>query len=256
MKIYFIIPILLISLTYSCIKENVSEISNETSPNSNTKSTGSSSNDLLSDKKYKSMVIELAYVDGFKPSKIAINNFKSFLEARTHKPNGIIIQERTIESLNKTSYTIDDIIEIEENNRTLYNTNDQIVIWAFFSDGSSSKDSGSGTVLGTAYRNTSFVIFENTIHQLSNSAFDPSRSLLETTVITHEFGHILGLTDLGAEMQTDHEDKEHTKHCNVESCLMYWSAETGDGLSNLFGNSTAPTLDDQCIADLQANGGK
>ena len=67
---------------------------------------------------------------------------------------------------------------------------------------------------------------------------------------------IQNLTNLGAAMQTNHEDTEHPKHCNDEDCLMYWSAETGSGMENLIGVSTAPQLDSQCIADLQANGGK
>jgi predicted Zn-dependent protease len=65
-----------------------------------------------------------------------------------------------------------------------------------FIDGASASDSGNSYVLGTAYRNTSFVIYEKTIQSLSDSPFEP-RSLFETTVITHEFGHILGLTNLG-----------------------------------------------------------
>jgi hypothetical protein len=39
------------------------------------KATGSSSHDLLSGDIYKSMVIELVYVQGFEPSATAINNF-------------------------------------------------------------------------------------------------------------------------------------------------------------------------------------
>jgi predicted Zn-dependent protease len=77
-----------------------------------------------------------------------------------------------------------------------------------FIDGASASDSGNSYVLGTAYRNTSFVIYEKTIQSLSDSPFEPSRSLFETTVITHEFGHILGLTNLGllfkAAMKTQH----------------------------------------------------
>lgn len=222
----------------------------------NQKATGSSSNDLLSDNTFKRLVIELVYVEGLKPSQSSIDNFVSFLNARTFKPNGITVEMRAIASTGKTSYTNQDIIAIEDANRTKYNTSNQIAIWALFIDGASANTTNSGTVLGTAYRNTSFVIFEETIHDLSNSTFEPNRSVLETTVITHEFGHLLGLTNLGSNMVENHEDAEHTKHCNVESCLMYWAAESGSGLSNLMGASTAPQLDAKCIADLQANGGK
>jgi hypothetical protein len=55
-------------------------------------------------------------------------------------------------------------------------------------------------------------------------------------------------------MQTQHEDTENPKHCNVEECLMYYAATTGPNLMNLGG--TIPQLDTHCIADLQANGGK
>lgn len=256
MKKYLFIPVLCIAMIFSCTKENVNELNNQTQETSHKKATGSSSHDLLSDNTYKSLVIELVYVEGFKPTQTAINNFVSFLEDRTYKPNGITVNERAIESPGKERYSINDIINIEDENRTEFNSEDQITVWAFFTDGESDKNTDSGTILGTAYRNTSFVIYEKTIQNLSSGTFAPNKNLLETTVITHEFGHILGLTDLGADMQVNHEDPEHEKHCNNNDCLMYWSAETGEGLSNLFGSSNAPTLDSQCIADLQANGGK
>lgn len=252
LKIVFIILVLA-----ACSKDDVSQTKDETvNKFENKKTTGSSSNDLLSDVTFKSMVIELVYVEGFKPSQTAINNLVAFLNTRTYKPNGITVEARAIVSSGKSTYTNEDIIAIEDTNRTKYNTNNQIAVWAFFADGASANNTNSGTVLGTAYRNTSFVIYEATIQDLSNSAFEPNRAVLETTVITHEFGHILGLTNLGTNMIDNHEDKEHAKHCNVESCLMYWAAESGSGLSNLVGSNSAPQLDAKCIADLQANGGK
>ena len=78
---------------------------------------------------------------------------------------------------------------------------------------------------------------------------------METTVILHEFGHILGLTNFGAPQQSPHEDSANPKHCDVETCLMYYAATSGPSLMNNSGG-TVPQLDAQCIADLQANGGK
>ena len=222
----------------------------------NQKATGSSSHELLSDGRFKSIHIELVYAQGQEPSQSSIDNFVDFIENRTFKPNGITIETRSIASLGKTKYTIEDIVQIEETNRTRYNFDDQIALWVYFSDGSSSDDTDSTSVLGTAYRNTSFVIYEQTIQKLSDGAFAPNRELLETTVITHEFGHILGLTNFGTTMVENHEDAEHGKHCNNESCLMYWAVERGAGLANLTGASSAPELDTQCIADLRENGGK
>ncbi|WP_136480121.1 membrane metalloprotease [Cognatitamlana onchidii] len=219
----------------------------------NRQATGSSANDLLSDDTFTSIAIELVFVEGFEPTQTTIDNFVSFITARTFKPDGINIEKRVIPSPGQTSYTIEEIADIERKERTLYNAGKQIAIWALFLDGEADKNEGNQVVLGSAYWNTSFVIYEKTIHELSDSPFEPKRSVLETTVITHEFAHILGLTDLGSPMQTAHEDEENPKHCDVASCLMYWESEITTGP---FKKSEIPVLDDQCLADLRANGGK
>ncbi|WP_395051336.1 membrane metalloprotease [Flavobacterium sp.] len=237
-------------LFVSCSKEDDSS-GYIVNPNTNKQSTGSSSNDLLSDKKFKSMVVEVVYVDGFEPSATAINNLVAFLGARTYKPNGISVIKRAIPSPGKATFSVTEIAAIEDANRTKYNTSDQIAVWVFFVDGKSVLDTSTSAILGESYRNTSFVIFEKTVQGLSDSPLEPNRSLMETTIITHESGHILGLTNLGAPMQTNHEDTSHPKHCNLSSCLMYWASETGHSVSNI-----APQLDAQCLADLRANGGR
>ena len=255
-----VITLLMIGLflsVASCSKEDDSlDGPIAVNPYTNKQQTGSSANDLLSDKKFKSMIIEVVYVAGFEPSAQSVTNFVNFLNARTFKPGGITVIKRSIASPGSTSYTNEAIVSIEDANRTKYNTADQIAVWAFFVDGKSSKDTDNSVILGTAYRNTSFVIFEQTIQRLSDSPFEPARSLLETTVITHEFGHILGLTNLGTALQSNHEDTDHPKHCIEKTCLMFWSAELGGGINNMVSSGTAPQLDAQCIADLRANGGK
>ena len=222
----------------------------------NKQATGSSSNDLLSDENFKSMVIELVYVEGFEPSQPAINNFVSFLQAQTFKPNGISVEKRAIPSNGKNDLSIADIVAIEEANRSQYTSENKIAVWAFFTDGKAESDTSTNVTLGSAYRNTSFVIYEETITELSNRPFAPSRSLLESTAITHEFGHILGLVDLGAPLQSDHEDAANEKHCDVDNCLMFFTAETGAGVMDMVSGGIVPQLDAQCIADLQANGGR
>lgn len=260
MKRFISTIVLATILILGCSKEDASaEDNNQNSApnkNLNRQATGTSANDLLSDNTFKSMAIELVYVEGFEPSQTAVDNFISFLTNRTFKPNGITVAKRSIPSPGKDSFTIEEIADIEREARTKYNTDTEIAVWALFIDGKSANDSGNSVTLGSAYWNTSFVIYQETIQNLSNSPLEPNRSVLETTVINHELGHILGLTDLGSDMQEDHEDAEHPKHCNVEECLMYWSAETGAGIANMAGMNSAPQLDAFCLADLKANGGK
>lgn len=222
----------------------------------NQQAVGSSANDILSDNTFTRLSVEIVYVQGFEPSQTAVNNFINFLQQRTFKPDGISTTLTAIESPGNATYAIADVISLEETHRMNYNNDDEIVVWAFFADAPSDNDTNTGVVLGTAYRNTSFVIYQKTIQELSDEPFEPNRSILETTVITHEFGHLLGLTNLGTPLQSDHEDPENPKHCDVDTCLMYFSAETGAGISNMVSGGSAPQLDAQCIADLQANGGK
>lgn len=251
MKYKIFIFFIIITFLSACSKDESISDNDNLAVNKvlNRQSTGSSANDLLSDNTFKSMVIELAYVEGFEPNQTTINNFVAILNERTYKPNGITVEKRVILSPSQDEYTIEDIANIEREQRTKFNTNNQIAVWAVFIDGQSDKNSESNVILGTAYWNTSFVIYQETVQELSNSFFEPKRETLEILVITHE----LGLTNLRSPMQTEHEDEEHSKHCDVLSCLMYWTAESGIGLSN---KNSIHQLDTQCLADLKANGGK
>ncbi|HKK12548.1 MAG TPA: hypothetical protein VJ945_06930 [Flavobacteriaceae bacterium] len=246
-----------VSIMVSCSKDETpnGNGNNGTDITANLQPTGSSSHDLLSDDTYTSMVVEVVYVEGYQPTQTAINNFVSFLNARTYKPGGIIVESRSIPSPGISTYTTQDVIDIEDSNRTEYNSGNRIAVWAFFTDGEATGNTDTEVTLGTAYRNTSFIIYEATVQSLSGGIHEPSTAVLESTVVEHEFGHILGLTNFGAPMQSQHEDTDNPKHCNVESCLMYYAATTGPSLMNISGGSV-PELDAQCIADLQANGGK
>lgn len=240
----------------ACSKDDTANNPSGINKTANKQITGSSANDILSDSKFKSIVVELAYVEGYEPTANAVAYFEDFINTTSHKPEGITIVKKPIPSLGDTEYTIEELADIEEANRTQYNTDDEIAIWAFFTDGKSDKDGNETVVLGTAYRNTSFVIFEETLRNFSNGPFEPDRSLLEATVINHEFGHLLGLVNFGTALQSAHEDQENKRHCNIESCLMYWEAVSTGGFSNIMNTNSPLQLDAQCKADLQANGGK
>lgn len=244
-----------LSVIVSCSKDDPSGGNGGPNIIANQQPTGSSSHDLLSDDTYTNLVIELVYVEGYKPTLTAINSFVSFIESRTYKPGGITVDWRSIPSPGITTYSTQDYVDFENANRTYYNDGSQIAIWAYFADGKASGDTSTEVTLGTAYRNTSFIIYEATVQSISGGFNEPSTAVLETTVIEHEFGHILGLTNFGATMQTPHEDTANPKHCNVDTCLMYYAAITNTGHMNNSGG-TVPQLDAQCIADLRANGGK
>lgn len=260
MRNFFLKVVLVCSVLFSCTSEPEESIDGGINANTNVvfnrQATGSSANDLLSANTFKKMVVEIAYIEGFEPTEKATNNFKNFIENRTFKPEGVVFIEKQIPATGKTVYTLEEVVAIEKEHRTQYNTNSTIAVWVLFINGKSSKDNNQGATLGSAYWNTSFVIYEETVHGLSDGTFEPERSLLESSIINHEFGHILGLTNLGSDLQSDHEDADHPKHCIVEDCLMYWAAETSERIGSMLSGGQVPTLDAQCLADLKANGGR
>jgi hypothetical protein len=260
MKNIFLKSVVVCSIFFSCSSESEDIIDtgagNSLDRSLNRQITGSSSNDLLSANTFKKMIVEIGYIEGFKPTEIAVANFKNFIQNNTFKPEGVSFIEQQIPATGKAVYTLEEVVSIEKEKRTKYNSETTIAVWVLFINGKSSKDNNQGSILGAAYWNTSFVIYEETIHGLSDGTFEPERSVLETSVVHHEFGHILGLTNLGTDLQSDHEDTEHPKHCIEEDCLMYWAAENSRGIGSMLSGGQAPKLDAQCLADLKANGGR
>lgn len=245
---------LMLSFLASCT--NDADDTNGTNKSANLQSLGASANDLLSDENYTSMNIEIVYVNGYAPTQEAISQFKSFLQNRVYKPDGIEISMRSVSSSGKAPFNIEEIAEIEKDTRTAYNSGDEIAVFIYFADGSSEKDEDNKYVLGSAFRNTSMVIYGETIEEFANRSGSPSKSDIEAATLNHEFGHLFGLVDLGTEPQSDHKDEDYEGHCNVSGCLMLASIEFGGGMVDIIEGGRIPDLDDQCILDLQMNGGK
>ena len=212
---------------------------------------GYSANDILSNDFFNDIYFDVMYVDGFAPSDETLNNLKFFIEERTYKSN-IIFEKRLINITLKSSYTLDEIKIIEEENRNKFSGDNQIAISILFLNGTSSANLENSIILGKAYRNTSLVIFEESVHLFSDDHFEPSRSVLETKIILHEFCHLLGLVNKGTSPVNIHIDSEHAGHCIIADCLMYYLVVNGSNMNT----EQIPQLDSFCVADLKANGGK
>ena len=243
--IKYAILLLLMEAT-GCHKDSVTNNSN---------STQVIPNDFLSNTNYDKLVVEIQYLNGFAPTAEAMNNLSAFLQLRLSKTAGITIVQKTISSPGKSTYTLAEIQGIENVNRTQKTSGKTLTAYFFFADGDYSANGGSSKVLGVAYGSSSMVIFEKTIRDFSGGVTQPPLNTLESTVIHHEFGHILGLVDNGTPMQTAHLDTSHGKHCDDQNCLMYYAAETSDIVGNLVGGNI-PALNAKCLNDLKGNGGK
>jgi hypothetical protein len=220
--------------------------------NLNRGAVGSSANDLLSSSSYTSLRVEIQYAAGFEPPQGSVNYLRNFLNQRLNKPGGITITTTEVSAPDQGNYNLSDLRGIEDNSRTQFTNGSTLAVYFYFADGNYSENEN---VLGIAHRNTSMVLFQNRIEELSGGPGQVSTQMLTSTVMAHEFGHILGLVNLGSDMQTDHQDEANGAHCDNENCLMYYAVESAGGISDLFGMSSPPDLDANCLADLAANGG-
>lgn len=210
--------------------------------------------DLLSDVKYKKLTVEVQSFKGWEPTENTLKKLQEFLEARLNKPDGIQLISTSIDPPRNERYSLEDIRKLEDKYRTRYSSRDHASVYFLFIDGEYAANAGNSVTLGVAYGSGSMVIFEESISKYSGGLTQPPRSSLETAVSIHELGHILGLVNNGTAMTTGHEDQAHIKHCDNKDCIMFWEAETSDFLANFTG--TVPSLDSNCIKDLQRNGGR
>jgi len=251
--------LLLIMLAFTACKSDDDGDSGTDPRAENLKALGTSAEDILSDAIYQRLTVEIVYSTGYRPTDATINNLTNFLNARINKSAGIQIVETQIPEPGTAPYVTNEIRDIEDDVRTKYTTGNELAIFVFFADGNAQTDTQTTLTLGTAYRNTSLVIYERTLQEIGASPQTPDLTTLETTTLLHEFGHLLGLVNIqNDDIHTDHEDPAHAKHCIVEECLMYFETQlTREQLAQRLRNMMAvPALDPLCIADLQAKGGK
>ncbi len=244
-KIFLIVVLILTIIIIGCKKDN----------NTNSSSQLITPQNFLAADQYTSLIIEIKYVEGYSPTQESLNNLKSFLSARLNKPDGITIITGSLPSKGRTSYSLPDIQYIEKLSRQYQTNNKTLTAFIFFADGGYIEDTENTKILGIAYGTTSAAIFGKTIKDFSGGITQPSQEVLETTIMNHEFGHLLGLVNYGSKMLSNHQDVAHGHHCINENCLMHYKVETSDIIGNLIGGNI-PELDNNCINDLRLNGGK
>lgn len=255
LRFFMLLLTLVFSMTLlSCSDETVTDPAPEPEPFSfNSKlNPGDSATDFLTADDFDQLVVEIQYMEGHRPTDEAINRLKSFLEERLNKSSITMMEPSVIPAMGQNAYSASQIRDLEEQHRTVYPEEGILSTYFIIVDG---EWDISDNVLGIAYYNTSMALFGEKIDEASGGLFQHGRHHIEATVMLHEIGHLMGLINNGIEMQSDHQDEEHGKHCDESTCLMYHSVRTTDFFANVFEGSI-PELDEACIDDLRAAGGK
>jgi len=265
-KLSILYLLLLFGLLINCSKNN----NDDDAPglggidkSANLLGVGDSANDFLSNNKFSKLSIEIAYVKGFRPTQEAMVNFETYLRDRTFKQDIEVIYKE-LNSSNEEDLSLQEIADLEDGNRTVYNSGETLAVYIYFADAPSEDDDpDEGLVtLGAVYRNTSMIIYEKTVKQLAGQSVQISDADVETATLNHEFGHLFGLVDLGTAQVNNHLDPNAENHCNVSGCLMSAELQFGSGIISKLesriskGLMVTPSLDAECILDLQGNGGR
>lgn len=217
---------------------------------------GASAKDFLSDEKFSALEVEIVYVTGFEPTSQTLSSLTTFLNKYLNKPGGITVKTRAIPSPEVGTYSIQEILSVEKEHRTVYSEGPKLGSFIFFADEKSEESSIERKIIGKAYLNTSMIVFDKEVTEMSGSI---SRSDIQITALHHEFGHLFGLVNNGSPAQSPHEDSDPKKraHCNVGGCLMAAAIEFKAAAQSLVdGENQVLDFDEKCRLDLKANGGK
>ncbi len=233
---------------FSCKKSNNSAPGTLPGSYSN-QALGASAHDMLSGAKYTAIHIEVQYMPGYQLDPTAITNVTNYLETLCNKPNGVTISQTQI-AANGDTLNVSQVAVIEAQNRTAYTSGATLALYVLVTDGYDT----SLNVLGFAFRNTSICLFGKDMFDHSGGVGEVTRISIESSVLEHELGHIMGLVNLGTPMVIDHQDVANGNHCINPNCLMYYATETHKSLVGF--TNAVPVLDSNCRNDLHAYGGK
>jgi hypothetical protein len=269
---FLAVMILFLAINASCSKDS----SDTTAPmavnhSANYKASGESANEILSNNTFDKLLIEIAYVSGFRPTSLAMTDFVAFLKQHSYKDN-IELVYNELPSPNEEKLTLEEVDDLEKKNRTAFNDGSTLAIYIYFADAPSEEDVEEEDLvtLGAVYWNTSMVIYEETIRKLASKSLVVTIEDIETATLNHEFGHLMGLVNLGSAPVNEHEgtttDDDNNQignnHCTVEGCLMRAELQFGSGMKKLLeqrtskGLASIPGLGSECLLDLQTNGGR
>jgi len=220
---------------------------------------GPSPGDLASDRTYKTWTIEVDHSNGATPDSSLLDFVKGRMNSLVRKDSIQFQMDETLSTDANHVWGDDELVSFASDHQGQRTGGSTVVTHLLFVTGHSVHDSSDGKskVLGITFDHFLTVIFSDSVAASCNPGVLPllsscSPSDYFKSVVTHEFGHLVGLVDNGAPMVNAHEDPDHKGHSGNKDSVMYWAVESSNGLP-LFGGSPPPTdFDADDRADIHA----
>lgn len=189
------------------------------------------------------LVIEIASAPGREPAAGAVGHLRSVAARELDKPGGIEVRSHTIDT-ERGSYSRGDLEALESEHRQSRSGPETASIFVLSLDGEFAGGSGS---LGVAWKASAFAVFGDQIETASGPLVSPSR--IESAVLVHELGHLLGLVNIGFTSPREREDPENPSHSESRDSVMYWAVES-DVVTTVLEGPPPQDFDDDDRADL------
>ena len=216
---------------------------------------GADAQAYVSSQTYTRLIVEIDYVQGHAPDSAALALLEQRILERLAKPGGVSLQVDDAIAAIGTASSAADLAALEAAHRETFSGGDTAALYLLYVDGHSASDDSAGSVLGLAYSSSSLALYPETIASAANRVVNATE--VESAVLVHELGHALGLVNLGTPQQTPHEDSAHPGHDLKEGCVMNHAIESTNVRLVIQNSGSVPTqFCAECIADLQAAGGK
>lgn len=193
---------------------------------------------------------------------ITEENIKAIYAERPQTP--LIYVPKTLEEMNaipaqnKSSWTVDDIVDLAQEYRQGTSSTQNSYFWVVFLKGNYSEDGTINTsVVGVNIDQSSIIaIFKDVVKATDSNPNGAIPKYIEQSTVVHELGHAFGLVNNGIPMTSEHQDVEHGKHCSNPDCVMNWQNEGSTNLKkfvqNIITTGNLTLFGSECLDDVHA----
>lgn len=205
--------------------------------------------DYIRDGEYSRWVVEIDHVQGQRPRDSALSILQDRMDDLVHKDRITVKIGETFDGRN--TWSDDAIQSLSADRLTEETSGDRIVTHVLYLDGEYGPNRD---VLGVAYGHGLVAIFKERIDTGCSlvTLCIGNAGTVETAVLVHEFGHIIGLVDRGVDMVNDHSDGG--RHSDNENSVM-WAGVRNTGIFGV-GDNIPTRFDANDRLDICAAGGK
>ncbi len=194
------------------------------------------------------LVLEVDVQDGVRVTQSALDHLVARMRQYVDKPGGVVLAGGNTFASDRTQWSSAQLREIAAANRDNFSGGDAVVVYVLYVEGEFIADGQRTNAIGVAYNASEFAVFPDKWSGLGGLL--GSDAAIERAVLVHEWGHLLGLVNIGYTSEIDHEDPEHPGHSRNQGSVMYWAIES-TLISQVFSGPPPDDFDDADRADLE-----